>query len=201
MNTRFATMDSTSLVPELSLGQFRTVTRQVGRSKNGTNRNVRKLSKVNAKLSSTAKPKLTSKVNAKANAGQAARLGGRQSSNSNGRSVSNGKPTYVNPDEPKLATKSGKVFANRFHARVVRGWNAIKKALRYVVQNARKHQVPIPAGQWDRFSSGHYRHARSTKAKPLPILHASGSYLIMCATLQLLPREFQGPHYSADPTC
>ncbi|MFT5287697.1 MAG: hypothetical protein ACI8TQ_003885, partial [Planctomycetota bacterium] len=30
MNARLATMDSTSLVPELSLGEFRTVTRQVG---------------------------------------------------------------------------------------------------------------------------------------------------------------------------
>ncbi|MFT5284335.1 MAG: putative transposase [Planctomycetota bacterium] len=46
----------------------------------------------------------------------------------------------------RLFNRKGKVFADRFHARVVRGLNAIKKALRYVVQNARKHQVPIPAG-------------------------------------------------------
>jgi REP element-mobilizing transposase RayT len=99
----------------------------------------------------------------------------------------------------RLFNREGKVFADRFHARVVRGWNAIKKALRYVVQNARKHQVAIPAGQWDRYSSGHYRHASSTKAKPLPILHASGSFLITCATMQLLPSEFPSPHNSADP--
>ncbi|MFT5287089.1 MAG: REP element-mobilizing transposase RayT [Planctomycetota bacterium] len=100
----------------------------------------------------------------------------------------------------RLFDRKGKVFADRFHARVVRGWNAIKKALRYVVQNARKHQVSIPAGQWDRYSSGHYRHTRSTKAKPLPVLHASGSFLIMCATMQLLPSEFPGPHNHAAPT-
>ncbi|MFT7664585.1 MAG: hypothetical protein ACI87A_002818 [Planctomycetota bacterium] len=100
MNTRRATMDSTSLAPlapELSLGQFRTVTRQVGRSKNGTNRNVQKQSKVNAKTrlnaklnaspKPTAKSKLSAKVNAnskstaKANRRERARRGARHSSN------------------------------------------------------------------------------------------------------------------------
>jgi hypothetical protein len=99
----------------------------------------------------------------------------------------------------RLFNRTGKVFADRFHARVVRGWNAIKKALRYVVQNARKHQVAIPPGQWDRFSSGHYRHAHGTDLKDLPILKAGGSFLIMCATLQLLPSEFPGPHNGGDP--
>ncbi|MFT5286352.1 MAG: hypothetical protein ACI8TQ_002520, partial [Planctomycetota bacterium] len=89
----------------------------------------------------------------------------------------------------------------RFHARVVRGFNAIKKALRYVVQNARKHQVPIPAGQWDRYSSGHYRHAHATKPKALPILKAGGSFLIMCAPFQLLPSEFPGPHNRGNLIC
>ncbi|MFT5284647.1 MAG: hypothetical protein ACI8TQ_000804 [Planctomycetota bacterium] len=110
MNARLATTDSNLLGPELSLGQFRTVTRQVGRSKNGTNLNVRKHSKVNVKPRSTTNAKSKPKVNAKANGREAAGLGTRQRSSSTSRSASNGKPTYVNRDEPKLATKSGKVL-------------------------------------------------------------------------------------------
>ncbi|MFT5286105.1 MAG: hypothetical protein ACI8TQ_002273 [Planctomycetota bacterium] len=94
-------MDTTSLVPELSLGQFRTVTRQVGRPRNGTNRKVRKQSKAQAKT--------------KATVGRATTLGPNRNLpdsvnlNSKARPVSDGKPTYVNPDEPKLSTKSGRV--------------------------------------------------------------------------------------------
>ena len=288
-------MDTTSLVPELSLGEFRTVTRQVGRPRNGTNREAQKESKVKRKPKPNVKAKAT--LLRAAGLGSNSNLKNSVHSSSKASPVSDGKPTYVNPDEPKLATKSGriphsprpsvsdshgvhvtvklkggipnlrqkhviealercfckakdrfefeltaytvmsnhlhflvyvrsnqalrrgmqglniriartinrlfnregKVFADRFHARVIRGWNAIRKALRYVVQNARKHQVSIPSGQWDRYSSGHYRHARTTKTKDMPILHACGSYLIQCATLQLLPSEFPGPHNRADP--
>ena len=101
----------------------------------------------------------------------------------------------------RIFNRKGKVFADRFHARVVRGFNAIKKALSYVVQNARKHQVAIPAGKWDRYSSGHYRRTYSIDPKDLPFLRASGSFLMMCATLQLLSSEFPGPHNRVDPIC
>ena len=84
---------------------------------------------------------------------------------------------------------------------MVRGFNAIKKALRYVVQNARKHQVAIPAGKWDRYSSGHYRNDHTTKREDHPILRSGGSYLIMCATLQMLPSEFPGSHNRGEPIC
>ncbi|MFT7665368.1 MAG: REP element-mobilizing transposase RayT [Planctomycetota bacterium] len=99
----------------------------------------------------------------------------------------------------RLFDRKSKVFADRFHARMVRGFNAIKKALRYVVQNARKHQLAIPAGKWDRYSSGHYRNSPTTQRDDLPMLKACGSFLIMCATMQLLPSEFPGPHNRADP--
>ncbi|MFT5285134.1 MAG: hypothetical protein ACI8TQ_001296, partial [Planctomycetota bacterium] len=48
-------------------------------------------------------------ANAKSNGCDATEHRARQCSSSNIRSVSNGKPTYVNPDEPKLSTKSGNV--------------------------------------------------------------------------------------------
>ena len=101
----------------------------------------------------------------------------------------------------RLFNRKGKVFADRFHARAVRGMNAVRKALRYVVQNARKHGVPIPAGQWDRYSSGHYRHDHETKPEDLPILHGGTSFLLTCATLQLLPSDFPGPHNRVAPMC
>ena len=61
-----------------------------------------------------------------------------------------------------------------------------------------KHRVAIPAGKWDRYSSGHYRNNHATKSRDLPFLRAGGSFPIVCATLQLLPSEFPGPHNRAD---
>ncbi|MFT7662970.1 MAG: hypothetical protein ACI87A_001191, partial [Planctomycetota bacterium] len=97
MNSRLATIDSNTLVPELSLGEFRTVTRQVGRLRNGANRNVGKQSKTESK----AKPK--------ARTSRAASVASNRNSNPNAGFISNGKPTYVDPNEPKLVTKSGRV--------------------------------------------------------------------------------------------
>ena len=247
MKTRLATMDTTSSVPQLSLGEFRTVTRQVGRSRNGTNRKVRKATYVDPN-----QPKLSTK------SGRVPHSSRPSVSGSHGVHVTvklrPGIPNlrqehvievlercfckakdrfgfvltaytvmsnhlhflvYVRSDEAlrrgmqglnirlarainRLFDRKGKVFADRFHARAVRGFNAIKKALRYVVQNARKHHVPIPAGQWDRYSSGHYRHANTSTRQQLPILHAAFPFMIMCATLQLRPSEFPGPHNRTD---
>ena len=286
MNARLATMNATSSVSQLSLGEFRTVTRQIGRSRtvsrNGTNRKTSKQTKAT-----------------KAVGRQVTSIASNRHLSSSVVSTSSGKPIYVPRSEPKLSTNSGrvrhsprpsvscsdgvhvtvklrsgipslrqkhviealercfckakdrfefelnaytvmsnhihllvfvrsnealrrgmqglnirlarainrvfnrkgKVFVDRFHARVVRGFYAIKKALRYVVQNARKHRVAIPAGKWDRYSSGHYRNDHATESCDLPFLRTGGSFQVKCATLQLQPSEFPGPHNRAGAIC
>jgi REP element-mobilizing transposase RayT len=54
----------------------------------------------------------------------------------------------------KLWQRSGKVFLERFHARLIRAASANRKAFRYVLQNARKHHIPPPRGRPDPYSSG-----------------------------------------------
>jgi REP element-mobilizing transposase RayT len=53
--------------------------------------------------------------------------------------------------------RSGKVFRERFFARVLRTQRAVYYTVRYALQNARKHGVSIPTGEWDRYSSACYR--------------------------------------------
>ncbi|MFT5286954.1 MAG: hypothetical protein ACI8TQ_003129 [Planctomycetota bacterium] len=103
MTSRLATMDETSPVSQLSLGEFRTVTRQVGRSRNGTNRKVRKQSKVKTTASTGGVDCLGSKQEANRNSNPIA------NSHSSSGTPPDGKPTCVDPNEPKLTTKSGKV--------------------------------------------------------------------------------------------
>jgi REP element-mobilizing transposase RayT len=50
--------------------------------------------------------------------------------------------------------RSGGVFLERFHARVARGMKRVRRVLLYVLQNARKHGLPLPAGVPDPCSSG-----------------------------------------------
>ena len=53
--------------------------------------------------------------------------------------------------------RKGTVFFDRYHSRVVKQTvHAIKKVLRYVLQNARKHGVSLPAGQADPYSSARW---------------------------------------------
>ena len=54
----------------------------------------------------------------------------------------------------KLWHRRGKVFRDRFHAKWAKGVNSIRRAARYVMQNARRHGLHVPAGQPDRYSSG-----------------------------------------------
>ena len=52
--------------------------------------------------------------------------------------------------------RKGTVFADRFHSRVLKKVNEVYRAVRYVLQNARKHRIPVPAGQPDFYSSGRW---------------------------------------------
>ena len=50
--------------------------------------------------------------------------------------------------------RTGKVFADRYHSRILRTPREVRLALAYVLGNARRHRVPVPAGDADLLSSG-----------------------------------------------
>ena len=52
--------------------------------------------------------------------------------------------------------RSGKVFRDRYHARPMYGRAAIRNAITYVLQNARKHKLDIPKGEWDPYCSARF---------------------------------------------
>ena len=53
--------------------------------------------------------------------------------------------------------RRGTLFFDRYHARVIEPtMRQIKKVLRYVLQNARKHGVSVPRGEADPFSSARW---------------------------------------------
>ena len=54
----------------------------------------------------------------------------------------------------KLWHRKGSIFADRYHASIPKGIRQIRRMMRYVLLNARKHGIPIPEGQPDRYSSG-----------------------------------------------
>jgi len=52
--------------------------------------------------------------------------------------------------------RHGKVFLERYFARALTKVTQVRRLLRYVLNNARKHGVPIPAGQADPYSSARW---------------------------------------------
>ena len=50
--------------------------------------------------------------------------------------------------------RRGKVFKERFHARVLKSLRQVRNVLLYVLNNGRKHGVQIARGRVDPFSSG-----------------------------------------------
>ena len=56
----------------------------------------------------------------------------------------------------KFFHRKGRVFRDRFHARPLFGRKAIWNAIVYVLQNARKHGVEIPDGEWDPYCSARF---------------------------------------------
>jgi hypothetical protein len=53
----------------------------------------------------------------------------------------------------KLWKRAGKVFPERFHARILRSPRQVRNALCYVLNNARKHGLRLEPGELDPFSS------------------------------------------------
>ena len=71
----------------------------------------------------------------------------------------------------RIFGRSGKVFRERFFARALRTKRAVYYALRYAVQNARKHGFTIPDGAWDPYSSGRFhRDSHDTPVEDRPVV-------------------------------
>jgi REP element-mobilizing transposase RayT len=56
----------------------------------------------------------------------------------------------------KLWNRTGKVFAERFHLVLLEGFQQVRNALRYVLNNHLKHKQESESGRPDRYSSGDY---------------------------------------------
>ena len=54
----------------------------------------------------------------------------------------------------KLWERTGQVFADRYWSRIVRKVYELRRLVRYVMQNARRHGVRLPADRPDEYSSG-----------------------------------------------
>ncbi len=54
----------------------------------------------------------------------------------------------------RLWSRRGKVFADRYHDRILRSGREVRNVLAYVLNNGRKHRRRIPRGQPDLYCSG-----------------------------------------------
>ena len=63
-----------------------------------------------------------------------------------------------------LLGRKGKVFADRYHARMLRTPREVRNCLAYVLLNARHHGVRLPKGQPDPYSS--WMHFDGWRAPP-----------------------------------
>ena len=86
----------------------------------------------------------------------------------------------------KLWGRSGQVFTERYFHRVVRKVHELRRLVRYVLQNARRHGVRVPDDRPDECSSGPwFRHwhghlGRTFSSEPSPLDEAS-SMALQCA--------------------
>ena len=56
----------------------------------------------------------------------------------------------------RLFGLTGQIFRDRYFARMLKFSRDVHRVLRYVIQNARRHGIPLPAGEYDPFSSARY---------------------------------------------
>jgi REP element-mobilizing transposase RayT len=54
----------------------------------------------------------------------------------------------------RLWRRAGRLFADRYHDRILRSPREVRNALAYVLNNALKHGVSLPRGEPDAYSSG-----------------------------------------------
>ena len=67
----------------------------------------------------------------------------------------------------KLWNRMGKVFESRFHNAILKTMHQVHRGLRYVLNNASKHGIPLPRGKPDPYSSGPwFKHWRERLLQP-----------------------------------
>jgi REP element-mobilizing transposase RayT len=75
-----------------------------------------------------------------------------------------------------LWQRAGKLFADRYHDRILRTPKEVRNALAYVLNNAAHHGVALPRGELDPFSSGawfdDWRAIRGGAREPNPLARA-----------------------------
>ena len=93
----------------------------------------------------------------------------------------------------RLFQRWGKVFRERFFARVLKTKRAVYNALRYALQNARKHGIPIRSNAWDPYSSGRFH--RETRCSDHPVIHPDPFThpWLAVALRRLTPTDLPGP--------
>jgi len=76
----------------------------------------------------------------------------------------------------RLWRRAGKLFADRYHDRILRSPREVRNALAYVLNNAAKHGVALPRGERDPSSSGvwfrDWREVRARARDPSPLAQA-----------------------------
>jgi len=88
----------------------------------------------------------------------------------------------------KLWERAGTVFPERYYSRVVRKVHELRRLIRYVLQNARRHGVPVPNDRPDEYSSGPWfwhwegHRGRTFSAAPSPVEAADGMALAHALT-------------------
>jgi REP element-mobilizing transposase RayT len=98
----------------------------------------------------------------------------------------------------RLWGRRGSIFRERFHARVLKGWREVKNAVRYVLNNARKHGIRIPKDTPDPCSSGPWydrwfeRGGKPFRSEGSPVVRGRTMYLEGCYPLWLDINEVPG---------
>jgi putative transposase len=76
----------------------------------------------------------------------------------------------------QLWKRTGKLFADRYHDRILRSPREVRNALAYVLNNAAKHGVDLPRGEPDPCSSGRWfngwRSIQRLESEPDPLARA-----------------------------
>ena len=95
--------------------------------------------------------------------------------------------------------RRGTVFSDRYHAGWLKSINSVRRAIRYVLQNARKHGIGICAGQPDPYSSGpwfpYWVEDLEPPPEPRPVALAQDQWTCCAARLGISIDELPGPRF------
>lgn len=101
--------------------------------------------------------------------------------------------------------RKGTVFFDRYHSRVIKPTvHQIKKVLRYVLQNARKHGISLPAGEANPYSSARWFRWWQGRKMKRPLRSPPGAEPLCISTYHSLAHgldidDLPGPRVHFDP--